>query len=79
MSDGAHLGVTAHRALDTTLGDMPSPEPKEGMSPEQMRKYILSKLILQFLDENPKLKHLETSDKIKFTDMTTFITCKLSI
>ncbi len=42
MGDGAHLGVTAVRALDTILGGEPSPTKKEGMTHEQFALWIRS-------------------------------------
>lgn len=40
MSDGAHLGVTADRALETILGGKPSPNEDEQRTPEQMLDMI---------------------------------------
>lgn len=78
MSDGAHLGVTAGRAIDTILGGDPPPEKDEGMTPEQMRAFIESdtpaedsysegsrltaKAMLAFLDKYPQYKHLEADN-----------------
>jgi hypothetical protein len=42
MSDGAHLGVGAERALKTILGGEPAPTADECESVEQMRARILS-------------------------------------
>ena len=36
MSDGAHHGINAERALGTILGGEPQPEESKKMSPEQM-------------------------------------------
>ena len=41
-SDGAHLGVSADRALKTIIGGDPEPEPDERRSPDEMRAWILS-------------------------------------
>lgn len=40
MSDGAHLGVSASRALRTILGGEPSPTEDEGFTPAQMRAWL---------------------------------------
>src|SRR5487761_1741716 len=42
MSDGAHLGVSASRALDTILGGAPPPSEKERMPWEDMAKWVRS-------------------------------------
>jgi hypothetical protein len=42
MSDGAHLGVDANRALKTILGPEPSPAEDEQQTPEQVRARIES-------------------------------------
>lgn len=42
MTDGAHAGITAGRALGTILGGDPSPTKDEGMTPAQMRAYLES-------------------------------------
>lgn len=44
MSDGAHLGVSAQRALDTIIGAAPSPEAtgEHLMSPPEMRAWLLA-------------------------------------
>lgn len=42
MSDGAHLGVGADRALETVLGGKESPAENEGMSVAEMRDWLLS-------------------------------------
>lgn len=41
MSDGAHLGVSADRALGTILGGEPSPEEDEQMGVIEFRAYIM--------------------------------------
>jgi len=41
-SDGAHLGVSAERALETILGDKESPTAEEAMTTTQMRDWLLS-------------------------------------
>lgn len=41
MSDGAHLGVKADRALETILGGKEEPPSDERMSREQMRASIM--------------------------------------
>ena len=40
MSDGAHIGVTAERALGTILGDAPQPADEETMSVAEMRDWL---------------------------------------
>lgn len=40
--DGAHLGVSASRALDTILGDKPSPNKEEGMNQEEFALWVRS-------------------------------------
>lgn len=40
MTDGAHLGVSADRALDTILGGNPSPSEDEQMDAETFRTWI---------------------------------------
>ena len=40
-SDGANLGVSAGRALDTILGGEPSPEPEEQATPEEVRERVM--------------------------------------
>lgn len=42
MADGAHLGVTAGRALQTILGDTPSPKEEEQHSTEAVRDRIMA-------------------------------------
>lgn len=42
MTDGAHLGVGAERALKTILGGEPQPAPEERQTAEQMRDEILA-------------------------------------
>lgn len=42
MSDGAHQGVGAKRALETILGDAPSPSEDEGRTPHEMRLWLLA-------------------------------------
>jgi len=42
MADGAHLGVTAGRALDTILGGVPSPKEEERLAHEEFALYIRS-------------------------------------
>ncbi|MCL2393271.1 MAG: hypothetical protein FWC87_01180 [Acidimicrobiaceae bacterium] len=41
MSDGAHLGVNAERALETVLGGAPQPAADERQSVEDMRTWLL--------------------------------------
>lgn len=69
MTDGAHLGVNAKRALDTILGGEPSPTAEERQTAEEMRAEIMAltecpntyegtaswtaKLILEWLLANP--------------------------
>jgi hypothetical protein len=40
MSDGAHQGIRAERALGTILGGQEAPADDEGMTPAQMRAHI---------------------------------------
>lgn len=42
MTDGAHIGVDAKRALGSILGDDPQPTEQERMDPEQMREWIMA-------------------------------------
>lgn len=42
MSDGAHLGVSANRALKTVLGGEPSPDESEQQAPDEMREWLLA-------------------------------------
>jgi hypothetical protein len=42
MSDGAHLGVKADRALNTVLGGAPQPVEDEQMTAAEMREWLLS-------------------------------------
>lgn len=39
--DGAHMGVSASRALETILGDEPQPSEAERRTPAEMRLYLL--------------------------------------
>lgn len=41
MTDGAHLGVSAHRAIETILGGEPSPSPDEQMTVSEFRAWIM--------------------------------------
>lgn len=41
MTDGAHLGVSAERALKTILGGEPSPEEDEQMGVVEFRDYLM--------------------------------------
>ena len=52
MGDGAHLGVTAGRALGTILGGEPSPTKEDGMTHEQFALWIRS--APQALEDMPK-------------------------
>lgn len=69
MSDGAHLGVSADRALKTVLGGEPSPAEDEQMGVIEFRDYIMgpdepldygecarrvARAILEFWMEDPK-------------------------
>jgi hypothetical protein len=49
--DGAHLGVTAERAIETILGDREPPTEGEGMTSQQMREWLMTL---------PKLDEIET-------------------
>ena len=42
LQDGAHLGVSAGRALDTILGSKPSPEKEERMPNAEFAEWIRS-------------------------------------
>ena len=42
MGDGAHLGVSANRAIHTILGGEPQPTDDERMNPDEFRAWILS-------------------------------------
>ena len=42
MSDGASLGITPKRALETILGGKPPPESDEGMTKEELREWVMS-------------------------------------
>lgn len=70
MSDGAHAGISADRALDTILGGAPAPTEDEGQTAEEMRAEIMAltedphtyggtanwtaKLILEWLLADPR-------------------------
>jgi hypothetical protein len=41
MSDGAHLGITADRALNTILGGDPPPSEEETQTPSQVRERVM--------------------------------------
>ena len=73
MSDGAHLGVGAERALETVLGGKEQPRDDERMSDEEFAAWIRSadktneygetaryaaRLIVEFLEAHPE--HLTT-------------------
>lgn len=75
-SDGAHLGVSASRALDTILGGEPSPTEDEQMGIIEFRDYILqpdqepldygecarrvARMILEFYMADPKRASIPT-------------------
>ena len=42
MGDGAHLGITAGRALGTILGGEPSPSEEDGMTHKQFALWVRS-------------------------------------
>ncbi len=42
MSDGAHQGVSARRALDTILGGAEQPAEDEQRNPDEMRRWLLA-------------------------------------
>lgn len=76
MSDGAHLGVSAERALKTVLGGEPSPEEDEQMGVIEFRAYIMqpdqephdygeaarraARTILEFFMEDPRRATIPT-------------------
>lgn len=81
MSDGAHLGVSAHDALSVVLGGDEEAE-KPDMDPEQMREWIMActkedatdydnmaryaaKLILVFLLEDPSRASIPSENVYK--------------
>ena len=78
MSDGAHLGVSAERALGTILGA--EEQPKEGMTAGEMKDWILActatdatdydgmaryaaKLVLEYLLADPKRAQIPTENE----------------
>lgn len=42
MADGAHMGVSASRAVATIIGGEPAPTADEGRNPVQMREWLES-------------------------------------
>lgn len=83
MTDGAHLGIGAGRALDTILGGKPSPKPDEGMTSEEMRANleaahdassyegsanVAAKRILAFLDAHPEFDRVPSEGQYDWTD-----------
>lgn len=78
MSDGAHLGVTAERALETILGGKPEPDGSEHRSPDDMRRMlaekdddidgydlhaqVLAKYLLRLFEARPELLKITSGD-----------------
>jgi hypothetical protein len=77
--DGAHMGVSADRALETILGGKPSPSADEQMDAETFRKWILSadnadsygeaarlgaKYVLEFLTDHPEYDRAHNTHEI---------------
>lgn len=77
MTDGAHLGVSANRALDTILGGAPSPAEDEQMGVAEFRDWItqpdqeldygecarrVARAILEFWMEDPKRATIPPED-----------------
>lgn len=87
MSDGAHMGVGAERALGTILGGEEQPEPEERMDPVKMRAEIeaqegpsdyngtamyAAKLILHyFLDDPARAQYPNETEYEKNADGST--------
>lgn len=79
MSDGAHQGVGADRALRTILGGEPAPTEPEKRTAEQMRAYLeqpdqqpvgydeaarrFGRAVLAYLDAHPDDRDVPTNDE----------------
>jgi hypothetical protein len=86
MSDGAHLGVSADRALKTILGGEPSPSEDEQMDAETFRTWIktadredsygecarlCARYLLEYLESHPEDSRLPLDAAYDYDRMNT--------